>query len=302
MFECNYFKDIWDKDCTTVFPVIKVLSAIKNGRWKEQIEAVRSQESKKMITQLKNKLPNVTFSGVFEDERLDENIVLYNKLVIIDIDTIGPRRLIKLRRELQENPFVVAFFAGPSKGLKVLFKVDTEADEHKTFAFHALEHHFKSMYNVDIDPSGKNIARVCFVSYDPECYINKEYKEFVVDRNIWKSNPDFRDSFRPIIQFKSKFEETNCNKIVDRCCSMVKKSKAGSFHKGNRNNYIFVLSCLLSEYGVPEEHAVSILSVKYKSLEFKEMKNTINSAYRKTRHNFGIKNNGSRSQGGMFDL
>ena len=302
MFECNYFKDVKDTDCTTVVPVLKVLSAIKNGKWKEQIEAVRTQESKKMITQLKNKLPNVTFSGVFEDQRVDNNIVMYNQLMIIDIDKIGPRKLIKLRRELKNNPYTVAYFAGPTKGLKVLFKVNTESNEHNTYAFHSVEEHFKTMYNVEIDPSGKNISRLCFVSYDPETYYNKNFKEFVVDRTVWERNPNFRDNFIHVVQFKSKYHETNCNKIVDNCRKMVNKSRVGTYRSGNRNNYIFALACLTSEFAVPEEHALAIMASKYQSLEFKELKNTINSAYRKTRNTFGSKNNSANSQGGMFDL
>tara|TARA_R110000772_G_scaffold36462_2_gene87197 strand:- start:3159 stop:3407 length:249 start_codon:yes stop_codon:yes gene_type:complete len=82
---------------------------------------------------------------------------------------------------------------------------------------------------------------------------------------------------------------------------MVHKSKTGGYHKGNRNNYIFAVSCLLSEYGVPEEHGVGLLSAKYPSLEYKELKNTINSAYRKTKHSFGSKNGAGNSQGGMFN-
>jgi len=186
MFECNIFRHVKDTDCTNVAPVLRVLSGIKNGRWKEAVESVRNQESLKMKTQFKNKLPNVTFSGVFEDERKDENIVMYNQLMIIDIDKIGPRKLISLRRELRINPFTVAFFAGPSKGIKVLFKVNTEAHEHKTYAFCAVKEHFSRMYNVEIDPTGKNISRLCFVSYDPDMYINENFQEFVVDESIYE--------------------------------------------------------------------------------------------------------------------
>jgi hypothetical protein len=297
MYECNWFKHIGDTDCTNVVKVSSVLYAIKNGRWKEQMEEIRAQESKGMITRLKKKLPSVTFSGVFEDTREDKNIVYYSGLMVIDIDTIGPNKLTRLREDLKHNPFCLAYFQGPSKGIKVLFHVDTESNEHSTYAFLAVQEHFKELYNVIIDPSGKNIARLCFVSYDPDAFINESPRTFIVDRKVYNKN---NEAFRKVGKPAQANSNLNINDIFKTARKMVNKSKAGTYHKGNRNNYIFVLSCLLSDFGVPMQNTLHEIANRYESLEPKEIKTTVESAYRKAKHSFGSKTDFNPQQGGLF--
>jgi hypothetical protein len=76
---------------------------------------------------------------------------------------------------------------------------------------------------------------------------------------------------------------------------MVKASKVGNYRKGNRNNYIFVLSCLLCEFGVYDNQALSLVFEKYNSLEFSEVRNTVNSAYRKNKQKFATKSINQRT-------
>jgi hypothetical protein len=289
-FEVNIFKNVGDTDCSNVVKVASVLNAIKKGKWKSPVEAVRSLKasnaSKEVVTKAKAFLPAVIWTGVFE-ERLDDACVLYNQLMVIDVDNISAKRLVKFREELKNNPWVYSFFSGPTKGVKILVFVDSDISWHNKHAFWSLENEFLDLYNIKIDPSGKNLSRLCFVSYDPDLYINPNPVYFSPKETV-----DPLEEFRAIgrtYESKNNIQVTDSRKIIDVCVKMVTKSKTGSYHKGNRNNFIFALSCLLCEYGLQPDQALNLVSMRYQSLKIREVRPTVDSAYKKAKHNFGTK-------------
>ena len=40
--------------------------------------------------------------------------------------------------------------------------------------FHSVEYYIKHVYNIEIDKSGKDVCRACFICHDPEAKINIE--------------------------------------------------------------------------------------------------------------------------------
>ena len=287
--ECNIFKGIYDKDCSNVVSVKSVLSAIKNGRWEEQITELRNETNLIRKKSLKEQLPAVTFCGVFED-RFDNACLMYNQLMIVDIDKINEKRLQSLKLQMRDNSYVLAFFESPNGGLKILIPIDSDITKHNTDAFYYIEDMFKRLYNIQIDKSGKNISRLCFISsdknsyYNPNCYI-LPIPEMVNDSgfNEIKNNTE------------NYIPSQDANYIFKICVKMVKASKVGNYRKGNRNNYIFVLSCLLCEFGVYDNQALSLVFEKYNSLQYSEVKNTVSSAYRKNKQKFATKSINQRT-------
>jgi VirE N-terminal domain/Primase C terminal 1 (PriCT-1) len=297
-YECNIFKQTGDTDCSNVVSVVSVLKAIKSGKWKAEIEKLRSARdanNKKEFDSLKYFLTAVIWSGVFE-ERLDDACVVYNGLMVIDIDKISQTRLKRLKKELIANPYVFAFFDGPSKGLKILMFVDSDRLWHNTHAFYQIETMFIDLYGIEVDPSGKNLSRLCYVSYDPDLYIN--YNPLILHIEEQK---DVFEGFSRINPkaFKSSVNTYDARHILDVCSKMVKKSKTGGYHKGNRNNFIFSMSCLACEFGINPEMTLLLIFDRYPSLGHKEIKTTVESAYKRNHRNFGtreINNNNNSSQ------
>lgn len=284
--EINIFKGVYDQDCSNVVSTLSILRAIKSGRWKDSIEQLRLETEKEKIKQLKFALPAVTWSGVFE-ERVDDACLQYSELMVIDVDNISSKRLKTFREELKNNPWVYSVFAGPTKGVKILVFVDSPIEWHNESAFWSLERDFLDLYGIEIDSSGKNPSRLCFVSYDPELYINESPVYYHVEEC---SDPlDDFVSIGKTFEYKNGEPIMNAKDIMDRCVKMVSKSKAGSYHKGNRNNFVFVLSCLLCEYGVQPDQALNLIAMRFQSLKFKEVRSTVDSAYRRAKHNFGTK-------------
>lgn len=286
-YKCNIFKDVWDKSCSNVVKISTVLNNIQSGRWKDQVLAVREakvQGDKDKVKNLKFALPAAIFSGVFE-ERIDDACVTYNKIMVIDIDEISDRRLVRLKDELLDNPWVYAYFDGPTKGIKILVFIDSELSWHKSHAFSHIEALFNELYGVQIDPSGKNPSRLCFVSYDPCLYINPEPYILHIEKDEGISQ------FRSIntSDYQNSVPSTDSLYILNLCVKWVKKSKVGGYHKGNRNNYVFSVACLMCEFGVAPEMTLNHVLSRYPSLGHKETMNAVASAYRRCRKDFGTK-------------
>ncbi len=157
------------------------LKAIGSGAWKKQIEKLREclvQGNQAGFERLKKSLPAFTPSGSFAGGRKLEYLQQYSGFVILDIDKLNTDKLLKAKEAATQSKYCYACFTSPSgKGLKILVKVSSEKENHKT-AFLQLQSHFEKLLNVEIDKSGKDITRLCFVSFDPEIYINSNADTF----------------------------------------------------------------------------------------------------------------------------
>ena len=53
------------------------------------------------------------------------------------------------------------------------FPLENQADYHPLF-FKSVSYYLLNQYNLTTDKSGKDIARACFLPYDPDAYINEK--------------------------------------------------------------------------------------------------------------------------------
>ncbi len=166
--------DAFDK-ATSPTRIGAVLDAIQNGRWRSAVEVVRQkllEGGKEAAKPYKETLPAPLFSGVFSRAE-DEGLVSYNQIMVVDIDDRTIEEIVRLREMIQRDPHVLAVFLSPSgTGLKVLVIVGCDGARHRA-AYLVVEERFKKLYKIDIDEKCKNPSRLCFVSYDPDLYINE---------------------------------------------------------------------------------------------------------------------------------
>lgn len=88
----------------------------------------------------------------------------------------------------------IIFISPSGTGIKVVFKVAGTAAQHKDY-FLSIEQYFLRKYKIAIDPSGKDVNRLCFLSADPYCVFNEaaavytiEAKEISEDeKRSWKN-------------------------------------------------------------------------------------------------------------------
>ncbi len=144
---------------------------------------------------------------------------------------------------------------------------------------------YKENLKVEIDQSGKDITRLCFMSHDPEAYFNENNAIF----NIPNKNDNSVDGIQGIDQTAAQVPESVTDLSVEESnlsgsyqdafgvCVMQTNAKL-EFKKGNRNNYIYQLGVNCIHAGIPLEVAVNE-SKKVFDLNKMEIERTIKSAY-----------------------
>ncbi len=131
-----------------------------------------SKAAKKAVDPEKKKLPAVTWSGRFL-RRANEALVIHSGLLCADLDGLGDN-LPALREKIAVSPYLWAMFLSPTAdGLKAIFRVRADAKLHRA-SFRAVEKHVLELTGVMIDGSRKDLAGLCFVSYDPDAYYNPD--------------------------------------------------------------------------------------------------------------------------------
>ncbi|MFC2134718.1 BT4734/BF3469 family protein [Bacteroidota bacterium] len=137
---------------------------------------------------LKRKLAAVTFCGLFEEKRTKSYLKEYNFIAILDIDKLGDEDLCVVTEKLQKDNYVFAFWESPSKAgikglvkLEYLFNIEKYGIDlsHKT-AFKQLSNYFMSNHNIELDSSGSDVTRLCFLSHDKNLILKTETKPFQV--------------------------------------------------------------------------------------------------------------------------
>lgn len=188
----SYQDNFWGKIVNR--PLYDILDEIKNTTHEFITSQLRQHYSSEdgLYGLKKKKLPVATFCANFnENLRTKEGLDQYNSIMIIDIDHIGSNSINRLFEELSQDKYLFALWFSPSgngiKGLiKIDYKIDFLSDEVDIWhysAFSQIAVYFKEKYNIDLDQSGKDFTRLCFISHDPNIVIkDKEDIELFVIR------------------------------------------------------------------------------------------------------------------------
>jgi hypothetical protein len=67
--------------------------------------------------------------------------------------------------------------------------------EHHKLAFQQVSDYYEQALQLEVDPSGKDVSRLCFMSYDPDCFRNINAEPFNV--NIEHNEPKTRKRKTP---------------------------------------------------------------------------------------------------------
>ena len=169
MLQCTRFKSLRNTKPESTVSVLSILEEIRTDKYKSQIEEIRNFENPSK-NPLKDKLPVFTPTGIF-NHRSMAGLENYNGLMCLDIDHIeNPEQL---KEQCKKLNYVYSAFVTPSgKGLKVLIKTNATAENYREIELKvatAFQHDTGAIR----DNHCKDIARIQFVSYDPNIYINE---------------------------------------------------------------------------------------------------------------------------------
>jgi len=173
--QISFFDSVNNTKPTCNLKISTFLEEIKSGKWKVPIERLRKLKDEqpgkngKNYYKEKKKLPAVTFAGVF-NKRNGQGLRTPSGLGILDLDKLEDVEAV--RNRIVGDPHAAFIFASSSgKGLKVGFAV--EGDDY-TAVYKMAADYFERQYGVEVDRTGKDICRLCFVSYDPNLEWNAE--------------------------------------------------------------------------------------------------------------------------------
>lgn len=150
-----------------IISVNDFINAIKYGKWKHLIDPIREEKEKEKRKILKEKIPGVTISGLFE-VRNQNSLIKHSGFICVDIDGFTDKK------RLVDDPFTFALFSSASGGgLAIMVKINPE--KHKE-SFKFLQSYYFNSYGIVVDPAPQNVASLRFVSYDPDIFINEKSK------------------------------------------------------------------------------------------------------------------------------
>jgi hypothetical protein len=242
----------------------QVLECIKKGSWKKKIDPIRQALDNNELEQansLKMALPAFTLSGTFNERRKKENIVSYSGLLHLDYDKVEDVE--SLKEIIVKIPFTYSAFISPSgNGLKVFVMTDAKLDSHTEF-FNAIRSYYDGIVGLESDRKVKDVPRLCFVSYDPELYLNESSEIFTIQDTFFESSVD--------ISWVWSFTE---NKI--------------EFKNGKRNNFVHLFACNANRFGIDINETIRLAS-NYSCSTFNsnEIERTIKSAYENNVSEYG---------------
>lgn len=265
------------------FPLIKILNGIKTGRWSRPVKALRDARAANdsvKAEQIKKSLPAFTLSATYKDARRKENLLHYNGIVILDIDKLDTDEVDPALWRASDCPYTVFAFRSPGGcGVKIgvnpvmpanapLTELALTVENHKAI-FEACKLHYEQLLAVDIDPSGKDPGRLCFVSDDPDMYISPLfYGEAVIP--VEKQMPTEPSKTTEIAaEWKTLFRQIR-----------KKVTRVMKYTDGNRNNYVFRFALHCCKEGIPMDETLSYCKTNFTGLPTDEIIHTLQSAYK----------------------
>lgn len=282
----TYFK-ITNKEPAATTSLFTILKYIQLGRWADKLTDFKENRIPKHF------IPSFVPSGAYNVELFGKpenrftdtclrNYGTSNNIICIDFDHV--ENLYALKMECREIPFVVAYFVSPSgNGLKVFVLVKTVGNTLEDFksvwqqTADYMNKRVEKYGKLNADPKCKNIGRVCYVSNDEHLYLNPAPVPFQVD-------PDIRETPTP----PKPRVRTGTIPINDPTEYLITHTEGrhGTYVKGNRNHFVFMLACNCNKYGLDYDKAFEICEMLYNSdpseWPHKSFENVVKGAYKNT--------------------
>lgn len=120
-----------------------------------------------------------TPGGVFSPTRKTCNLTSHSGLMVIDFDHLGGEKQVEQVRKilLNDSEFDTAMlFVSPrGQGLKwIIYIGEADAEMHSRY-FSVVINYLYNRYELEADKSGRDVSRLCFLPFDPKCYLNNEF-------------------------------------------------------------------------------------------------------------------------------
>jgi len=242
--------------------------------YKAEIEHIRTLP-KAEYDEAKKKLHAILFGGVAVN-RNDNDIQEASGLMITDYDHLPEEDYQPIWDWLKNDKHTVMLFRSPSgDGIKAVVSIPKSSKDDYRKRFKAYGEYVNNPY---FDTKNSNISRLCFVSYDPDLYVNWEAIPF----EEYDSDDGYRYSERPA-QIPITDDGVNCERLLKWL------DKKFPYSKGNRNDSIYKFAISCCDYGVNQDYCFDFTKAYIINDDFSdaELLQVVRSAY--SRGNFQSK-------------
>lgn len=241
MSKASLFPNSYATQPEAVLTINELVESIRDGVWREQVEAVRACQTKETRDITKRSVPCVTLSGVF-NQRNQQSLVAHSGFICIDIDTECDRGA------LESDPYTYALFTSVSgAGVAIIVRIDPD---HHSDSFDWLQRYYFDTYGVVVDAKPRNIVSLRYVSYDPQARINPRSR--VAKHTVRKPK-----------QVKSVPLVYTHDQISDLVRTVVDQGASLADSYEDYLNLSFAIADELGETGRGHFHALASLSAKY---------------------------------------
>lgn len=282
----------------------------KTGTWKKFLK-----ERKATYEEYKQGLPAATWSGIFCEAttiskaehrndflkgkitwpeihkqkkckvrtRAAEQMTVHSGFICIDIDKLTKAQLKKIGGYMRADQYCFLCFVSPSgNGLKILFRVAPDQDQHLLY-FNAIELYFLNTYSIEIDTSGKDVSRLCFLSHCSNLHHNTAAVVFPLPEIINHIPEAEQKQLSKISPAEKQTLQTTgqaINDIFDNTQQVI------DFTSGNRNNFFYKFACNCNRVGIPQMECISFCESAAPDKSATEIKNTVESAYKRNANEY----------------
>lgn len=246
-----------------------------------------------LISKCKGSLPAVTWSGTF-NKRSAKELQQHSGLICLDIDKLLKDELAFLLLKIKKDPHTFICFISPSgNGLKVIIKIDATAENHIDF-FKSLEAYYLKTFKIEIDKSGKDVSRLCFLTYDTNIFVNENSLPYELPGT---AQPETHNP-KPLTPL-NKAQQTDLQNTGEDLYSVIYfTEKISSYIEGNHNNFIHLFACNANRKGFLLNDVLSFAVAHFSNKPQREIEQTVKSAYAQNTNEHGkfIKGNNVKSQ------
>ena len=247
--------------------IIDVLYEIKSNLYEKEIISLRTAIKKSDFTlaeKLKKALIAFTPSATFFHSRTIGEINKLSSIVCIDYDDLPIEEIDELCIKINRSTYTFSSFISPSgNGIKIFVKVNSTIESYQD-VYKDVSNYYNALIGYENDTKCKDITRLCFVSYDPNIYINKDAIQYKITI----------DSIENVLKVAETANETN---PLDKCLKFTERNE--KYFHGNRNNFIYLFSCNANRFGINENDTYEYCITNF-DLDEIEIKRTIRNVYK----------------------
>lgn len=276
-------------------PVEEFLRGIGDGRSAATVNQIRqaiAEGDSEKAEKLKKSLPGYTLSATYTGARRAETLGCYNRLIVLDIDKLEAGEVARLKARIEAIPRTLSCFRSCSGlGLKVIvrpFSSHPLTVVNHRITFQQTLEAYEAVLGVRIDPSGKDVGRLCFDSYDPEIYIHPRFSELIERLEAQTEAPEADDTEAEMPRADSRQASSAgqpCTQMSRRAitnklsASRRQTDRVATYAPGGRNSYVYLLAHYCRRKALPKEEVTAYCYKHFADLGQEEIDKVLTSVY-----------------------